>query len=226
MTQGFRSSASAVSACLLIFAIGCGGGGGDHAQLRVLQGSADAGNVDVLVDGTAQISSLAFASPSKYVSVSSGSRHIQIEPSGTTTPLIDENVSLNGGGKYTLLTENFVSAITPLLLVDNTTAPSAGNFQIRLVNDMPSVGNIDVYVVAPGTIPGQVPATVGNLSLDAASSYLSLPAGTYDIIVTGPGNVFTFFDSGSVSFTAGQNRTVVLVSNISGYGSVTLADLN
>jgi uncharacterized protein DUF4397 len=221
----FRSSASIVSGFLLLLAIGCGGGG-SHTQLRVLQGSADAGNIDVLVDGTTLISSLAFASPSKYESVSAGSRHLQIEQTGTTTPIIDENVSLDSGAKYTLLTENFVSAITPLLLVDNTTAPSSGNFQIRLVNDMPSVGNIDVYVVAPGTIPGQVPPTVSNLSLDAASSYLSMLAGTYDIIVTGPGNVFTYFDSGPVSFTGGQNRTVVLLSNISGYGSVTLADLN
>ena len=225
MTRELRSAASIVSAFLLSFAMACGGGG-DHAQLRVVQGSADAGNVDVVVDGTTLISSLAFATPSKYEAVSAGSRHIQIEQSGTTTPIIDENVSLDGGAKYTLLTENFVSAITPLLLLDNTTAPSSGNFQIRLVNDMPSIGNIDVYVVAPGTIPGQVPPTVSNMSLDAASSYLSMTAGTYDIIVTGPGNVFTYFDSGPTSFTAGQNRTVVLVSNISGYGSITLADLN
>ncbi|MBZ5719563.1 MAG: DUF4397 domain-containing protein [Acidobacteriia bacterium] len=191
-----------------------------------MQGSADAGTVNVLVDGTTLFGNLTFAVPSNYAAVNAGSRHLQIESTNSTSPLVDETVSLNSGTKYTLISANFVSSIAPLLLVDDTTAPSSGQFQLRLVNDMPSVGGVDVYVVAPGTIPGSVPPTISNLGLDSTSAYLSMTAGLYEIIVTGAGNTFSYLAIGPVTFTAGQNRTIVLVSDLAGYGSVTLADLN
>jgi hypothetical protein len=226
VTQGSRATACVLLVSAMVIVVGCGGGG-NHTQLRVLQGSADAGTVNVLIDGTTLVSNLTFAAPSTYAAVSAGSRHLQIEPINSTTPLIDETVNFNSGAKYTLITEDFVSSITPLLLVDNTTAPASGQFQIRLVNDMPSVGSLDVYVLVPPNVPGSVPATVAGLGLDAATSYLSMPAGTYDIVVTGASNPgFIYLDTGPKSFTAGQNRTVVLLSTISGFDSVTLADLN
>ena len=223
--QWLKATGCLLLTAVLLSAPGCGGGG-QHTQLRVLQGSADAGSVNVLVDGTTLFSNVAFAAPTKYAEASPGSRHLQVQQAGSSTSIIDQTVSLNGGANYTLITANFVSNITPLFLTDDTAAPGAGKIQLRLVNDMPSVGSIDVYVVTPGTLPGTVLPTISNLGLDSVTAYQSLSAGTYEVIVTGVGNVFTYLDTGPITFTAGQNRTIVLMSNLSGYGSVTLADLN
>src|ERR1051325_4191961 len=108
----FRSIAWLFIAAAILSAAGCGGGG-NSTQLRVLQGTADAGTVDVLVDGTKLFSSVAFAAPTAYSKVSSGTRHLQVELTGNTTPVIDENVTLSDSTKYTLITTNFLSNITP-----------------------------------------------------------------------------------------------------------------
>lgn len=207
-------------------AIGCSSGG-NHTQLRVMQTSPDETAVDVLLDGKTIVGGVGYATPTSYISVSSGSRHLQVQPTGTTTKVIDETVTFNSGTHYTLITDNFASAITPVLLTDDNTAPGSGNVKLRFVNAGAGAGNVDVYVLAPGTTPPGNPATVANLALGSASNYQSLAAGAYEIFVTIANTTFVYVDSGSLTFTAGQNRTFVLVSDLAGgFKTVTLADLN
>lgn len=63
----------------------------------------------------------ALDTPTNYSSVSSGSRHLQVEPSNSSTPVIDETVSLNSATNYTLITANFAASLTPIFLTDNQT---------------------------------------------------------------------------------------------------------
>ena len=210
----------------IFIAIGCSGGG-NHTQLRVLQASPDETAVDVLIDGKTIASGVGYAAPTNYTSVSSGSRHLQVEPTGSTTHVIDETITLNSGTNYTLITDNFASAITPVLLADDNTAPSSGNIKLRFVNAGAGAGDVDIYVLTPGSTPPGNPPTVSNLALGSASSYQSPAAGTYEIFVTIAGTTFEYVDSGPLTFNAGQNRTFVLVSDLAGgFKTVTLPDLN
>jgi hypothetical protein len=210
----------------IVTAVGCGGGG-THTQLRVLQASPDEASIDVLIDGKTIDSSVGYATPTSYTSVSAGSRHLQVEPTGSSTPIIDETITLNSGTKSTLITANFASAIMPVLLADDTTAPSSGNIKLRFVNAGTAAGDVDIYVLGPGGTPGGVPPTVSSLVFESASSYQSLAAGTYEIFVTIANTTFVYIDTGPLTFTAGQNRTFVVVSDrVGGYTLVTLPDLN
>ena len=200
-----------------------------NTQLRVLQASPDeTTTLSVLLDGSTTFSNLALDTPTNYSSVNSGSRHLQVEPSNSSTPAIDETVTFNSSTNYTLITANFATSLTPIFLTDNQTAPASGDFQLRLVNAAPSAGPVDIYVVAPGTPAGSVPPTVTSLPFTSATSYQSLSAGTYDIIFTQTGFPgVPYVQMSSVAFAAGQNRTVVLAPNANaGYTAVTLNDLN
>jgi hypothetical protein len=98
---------------------------------------------------------------------------------------------------------------------------------LRFVNAGAGAGTVDVYVLAPGTTPPGNSPTVTNLNLGAASTYLSMVAGSYEIFVTIAGTTVVYSDSGPVTFTAGQNRSIVVVSDlVGGYTTLTLRDLN
>ena len=210
---------------LILMASGCGS---SNAQLRALQASPDETNgLNILVDGNTLFSAVALGAPTGYTSVSSGSHHLQVEVPGSTTPVIDETISLGGGGHYTFMTANFASSLTPVLLSDDKTAPSSGEVNIRAVHAGAGIGNVDVFILGPGNSPiGATPA-ITNLAFGAASSYQSLAAGSYEIFFNAAGGTTTYVDTGSLSFTAGQNRTIVLVpSAFGGFSWSVLPDLN
>lgn len=213
---------------VVLFSTGCGGGG--KTELRFLQASPDVTTgLDLLLDSNTLFSNVALNSPSSYSSVSSGSHHLQIEPNGSTTPLIDETVMLSGGTHYTLVTTNYSSSISPVTLTDDTAAPTSGDFKIRVMDaGIGSGPSVDVYIVTPGTVPGSVSPTISAVAYGSASSYLSMASGSYEIFFTAPGLPSVIYvDTGSLSFSAGQNRTVALVPTATGsFSFVTLADLN
>ena len=68
---------------------------------------------------------------------------------------------------------------------------------------------------------------ISSMGFETASGYESLAAGTYRIWFTAPGQKFIFIDSGPVSLSAGQVRTLVGLNDASGtYSSTVLADVN
>jgi hypothetical protein len=220
---------SAFAALLLLASLslltGCGS---SHAQLRALQASPDeTTTLDLLLDGKTVFSDLALGSPTSYGSVSSGSRHLQVEPTGSTTTVIDQTISLDGGQNYTLITANNAISLTPILLTDDKTAPDSGNVKIRVVNAGAGAGSVDVYITTPGNLPGVVPPAITSLPFSSASSYQMETAASYEIFFTVAGTTFQYIDTGSQSFAAGQNRTFVMVPSVfGGYTFVELADLN
>jgi hypothetical protein len=97
----------------------------------------------------------------------------------------------------------------------------------RIINASPGLGRADVYIVAPGTDLTTVSPTISSLAFEVASSYQLLAAGTYKVFFTLPGQKFAYIDSGSLSFSAGQVRTVLGLNGTSGgFTSAVLGDVN
>jgi Domain of unknown function (DUF4397) len=196
--------------------------GSSKTQLRVMNAVVDEPNLDVLVDGTSSATNIAYGTSDGYHSITSGSRHIQIEPSGTSSPLIDQNINFSSGTSTTIIAANFSSSITTLVLTDDNSAPPSGDIKLRIVNAAPSIGPADVYIVSPGTDISGTGPTLTNLAFGSASSYQTLSATNYEIIFTPTAQKFILIDSGSESFSSGQVRTFVGLN-----GQFTLlADLN
>src|SRR5947207_15578481 len=89
-----RPKATSVSVVLLFAAVfltsGCGS---THTRLRLANMTPDESSLDLLVDGT-KTTSVNFGSGSAYSSIKSGSRHLQVESSGTSTAIIDQTSSI------------------------------------------------------------------------------------------------------------------------------------
>jgi hypothetical protein len=210
-----------------IFTAGCGDSG--HAQLRVVHASPDAPNVDVLVDGKTVLTNVAYETASNYLTVSAGSRKIEVRATGTSQDVINATVSLSRNKYYTVLAVDKVASITPLVLTDDNTPPASGQIKLRLVHASPTAGPVDIYVEAPGAGVTGSP-TLKNVPFKGFSDYLAVPAGSYEVYVTPTGVPTTVaLDSGSLSLSAGQIRTAVALDAPGGgtpLTAIVLKDLN
>lgn len=215
--------------CLLAIAItvlltGCGS---STATARIMNASPDESAITATIASTSVASSLDYGTASSYASVSSGSVTLSVEQSSTSNSLLNQTINLTSNDTYTILIANYSTSLTAVTLTDDNSAPSSGQFNLRIVQASPSLGAADVYVLSPGDSLSSASATVTNLSFESASTYLSMSAGTYEIYFTPTGQKTASIDSGAISFSSGQVRTVVgLNGSNGGYTAAVLDDVN
>jgi len=217
-------AAGLVLLAVALVAAGCGGGS-DKARIRFVNATPDESGLDLLIDSKSVDTSIAYGSASSYSNISTGSHHFQVEPSGSTNILIDTTPSISSGDQ-TFVTLNYSFNIGSTLLIDDNSAPTSGNFKLRILNASPGMGAQDVYITT-GTDITSISPTISSLGFGTASTYNSLAAGTYHVFFTDPGLKFINLDSGALTFSAGQVRTVLsLNSPAGGYMSTELSDAN
>ena len=183
--------------------------------------------MDVVVNGKIVASNLLYGAATSYLQVKSGSAHIQLEPTGTTTPFLDQTISLTQNVQYTFVVDNNSGSVSAFTLTDDST--SSSNINLRIVNAAPGLPAADVYVVPQGTTITSVAPAITNLAFGQASTYQTLTTtGNYEVYLTQPGTTYASIDTGGISLTTGQNRTVVAMNTQSGGGFtyLILADLN
>lgn len=210
-----------------VITMGCGSD--DNARVRVVHASPDAPNVDVAVDGKTVLTNVPYATASDYLTVKSGTRKIEVRATGTTQDVINASPKFAGKQDYTVLAEDFLASIAPGVLTDNNSSPDSGKVRVRVVHASPSAGPVDVYVVAPGGDISTIAPTISNLAFKAKTDYLSVPAGSYEVLVTPTGTKTVAIDTGTINLAAGQVRTAVALDAPGGgvpLSAILLADLN
>ena len=121
------------------------------------------------------------------------------------------------------------SAVTSSITTDDNPAPTATETRVRIVNMSPTAGAVDVFITAIGADLATSTPRVSGLAYQAASAYLSIAPGPYQIRAvpagTAPANRAAQVTINLVSnvaplplaFAAGTARTVVLAdSNVGG----------
>ena len=144
-------------------------------RVRAVHASPDAGTVDVLANGGLFVPGFEYNTATPYVTLPNGVYDLDLTPAGQAAPVFDllGPLKLADVGDVTVVAANRVSALEPIVLFDdNTINPEAA--RLRVVHASPDAGNVSV--LAGG---GEV---VGSLDFTGASTYLELPAGTYDTL--------------------------------------------
>jgi len=220
------------AAVLVVLGFSLASCGTDHAQVRYVHGSPDALNLDVAVDGKTVVTDLAFGTVSPasgYLTLSAGSRRVEMRDTGTTTDEINSTISFASGKAYTLIASGLQASIAGVLLTDDHSAPSSGNAKLRVVHVAPDLSlRLDIYIVPAGTdITGMSP-TVTGLAFTQATLYQTIAAESTEVIVTETTDQVPIIDQ-TFDLTSGQNRTLVLLDNAGGSpvtSLVEMADLN
>jgi hypothetical protein len=200
-----------------------------EARVRVVHASPDAPEVDVLVDDAEVLGDVSYLAASDYLDLSAGDHNLKVNAAGTSTTVIDTDVTLTDATDYTVIAGGLAAAIEPIVLEDDNTSPSSGNARVRAIHGAPSAPAVDVYVTAPGADITAATPTLGNVAFGDVADYLEVPAGDYQVRVTLAGTKTVVIDSGALSLTSGQVRTAIAVDAVGGGGPFdlwVLEDLN
>jgi hypothetical protein len=205
---------------------------GPTASVRVVQGNATAGTISVTADGAVVAGSVPYLTVSGYMPVKVGSLLAVVSPAiKPASPSVTINQPANSQNTFVL--DGWGPFGTGFaLLSDDMTAPTAGNAKLRIVDGTPA-GAVDVFVLPAGGTPAGAP-TFSNFAFNSTSSYQTLPAGNYDVFFTTAGTTTVLFHPATITLSAGQNRTLLLLNDctptacntLTSFRSMTLPDLN
>jgi len=209
---GVRLGFLAMCVCVLG---GCGGSSSTTGNLRFLQASPDAPQVNLLVDGHSVASGLGYINATGYVSLHSGSRHVQVVPVSGGSPILDTGVNVASSGNQTLILTGSVASAHSILLNDTGSTTTNGDGSVRVINASSNAGTGDVYIVPAGDSIAGIPPTVANLGFDGNTGYQLVAIGGYEVFMTTPGTKNAFLGTGSINL-ASANQTVVALDGSSG----------
>lgn len=176
---------------------------GSAAKVRVIHASPDAPAVDVFVNGNAVLTNVGFFAASPYLDLAAGTYRVQVAPTGAGagSAVIDANVTIEAGKAYTIAAVGPVASIKPQIIVDNLSAPAAGQAKVRVYHFSPDAPAVDVKLANGTTL-------ISNLAFPDASNYLEVPAGTYDLQVTPAGGSAVVINLPGTKVDAGQIYSV------------------
>jgi len=200
-------------------ASGCGSGSSSTsstASLRVFQGSPDAPLVNLLVDGKTVANNIAYGGNTGYISVTSGARHVQVEPAGGSSPIVDQAITLAASAKQTIVITGPVASHTVTTLTDGGTTATTGSGYLRIFNASSGADPSDAYIVISGTTLAGITPVTANLAFNKDTGYKLLPAGNYDVYLTAPGTKNVYLNTGPLNVDASTNQTVFALDNLSG----------
>jgi hypothetical protein len=221
---------------LALFAISCGSGGTSYRIINAIANYdyQSTGGMDITMNGSLEFTGVQFTNinpPGKdaYKSVSSGSDALNVYAHGDSIngglPFISTALSFSGRTQYTVLlmgnntAQQFLYVAQPF--TDNNAVPTTGDIEFRVIDASTNLGTqqLDVYiagsvaVVTSGSVPANATIVYGQ-----ASPYVSVPAGTWWLVVT-PHAGRTPILSASYSFpTPLSIHTIVLLDGQGGGG--------
>lgn len=210
---------------LCLFGLGgCGSSGSGTGNLRFLQASPDAPQVNLLVEGHSVATGLGYMNATGYISLHIGSQHVQVVPVSGGLPILDTSVNVVSSGNQTLILTGPVASVHSILLTDTGSTTTTGDGSVRVINASSNAGTADVYIVPAGDGIAGIPPTVASLAFEGNSGYQLVPIGGYEVFMTTPGTKNAFLDTGSINPANSTNQTVVALDGSS--GGVTFTQLS
>jgi nicotinamide riboside kinase len=153
---------------------------GQAASLRAAHMSPDAPAVDVYLDNETAFSGVEFSQATDYAAVTPGNHTVTITAADNRSAVVFNDTVALGAGAYTVaatgeIGENASQPFAPLVLDDNTTAPSENTSKVRLVHAVPDAPPVDVTVEDTNT------TLFDNVTFGNASEYAAVPGGEYTL---------------------------------------------
>jgi hypothetical protein len=158
--------------------------------------------VTITLNGAPALTDFAYGDSTGYIPLMAGAYDVAVWPAGSSGPAITATVDLMGETFYSAIAigDGANQDLGLILLEDDLSAPAAGNFKIRL-------GHLAPF--APGGATADVRLKDGTPILPGVefgdvTSFIELPAGEYNLIVTTPGGDTTLIDPIPVAFGEGD----------------------
>jgi hypothetical protein len=185
------------------------------AQVRIIDTSADAPDLDIYQSGSALAYNLGFGMVSSYVSIPPGVSTVSAHAAGTKQPLTSIHGSFAASGHYTvLLSGGPTGAVSETVLADQSVAAPAGLASVRVIEQARrGAGDVDVYLVRAGsTLPESRPVMT-NMGFGETGDYLNVPAGAYRVVLAAAGTTVPIYSGATMVFGSGSARTLIVLDS-------------
>ncbi|MBS3803555.1 MAG: DUF4397 domain-containing protein [Oleiphilaceae bacterium] len=211
------------------------------AGVRVGHNSANAPEVDVLVNDAKVFSNLAFtetvpsAARDSYAALPGGETNVKVAVSADNTLVpIDADLLLVNGQGYTALAIGLVGDVdTPIeaLVLEDSVRSIATQASLRVVHGSTAAGNVNVYLLPEGQeTVGNATPVLADAPYKAVTGYLPVAADTYNLVVTdadgnaaiGPAEIT--LDAGAVYTAVARDGQQSGSSSLTDFGLILLDD--
>jgi hypothetical protein len=211
MTRVLRTAVAGLTLASLLLVSALPALANSNANVRVLHASPDAPPVDIYVNDSVVdgLTNVPFGTISDYLSLPADTYNVKVFATGTTTdPVIDADVTIDGGMSYTIAAIGALADITPQVLVDDPSM-DYDNAQVRVVHFSPDAPAVDVA-------PDGADAVFSNLAFPDDTGYAALPAGDYDLEVRVAGTMDVALDLDPLTLDAGTAYSVFAIGFAAG----------
>jgi hypothetical protein len=235
----------AAVALLLLLLLGCGttdapdplSPSGPHGRVRFVNMITDTtrGRVNAILEGLpfgvnlvygqSTPATLPAPSTAPYAAVLAGARTLVLKRTADTLTLVatipftvtagqDATIYATGGSGS--------AAVTSIVTVDDNTVPAATSARVRLVHLAAPAGPVDVFVTASGADLAAATPTFPAVALRSAGSYVTLPAGSYQVRAVPAGTApaaragAVSINLASLALSGGTVQTLVTADNGTG----------
>ena len=119
------------------------------------------------------------------------------------------------------------AAVTNFVTTDANPVPTPSQVELRIVNLSPTAGPLDVFVTAPGADLSTATPVAANLAYQAASPYVVVAPGTYQVRAVPAGTAAALRATSVVvtlnppAWPGGTGRTVVIADRAAGGAPIT-----
>ena len=171
--------------------------------------------VNILINGNTAFTNVRFTDFVPYTELPAGSYKIDIVPVGATQPAMTATFNLSDGTDYSVFAigNGSTQPLELTALVDNNTAPAAGNVKLRVVHAAPFAADLAATEVSIRTAGGDVVGGLVGVPYKASSGYLEVPAGTYDLKVASNDGSVNYIDPLPAAIPAGAILTLFAVGD-------------
>jgi Domain of unknown function (DUF4397) len=186
------------------------------AKLMVIHASPNAPGVDLLVENVKQnTAALTFPNNTAYLDVITGKKNIKVNVTGTTTTVINADLTFEENKNYSVFAADSVAKISAVLLTDDLTTPAAGKAHVRFVHLSPNAPAVDVAVTGGAVV-------FPNTLFKGSTAFTPLTAGTYNLEVRVAGTTTVALPLPGIALTAGKIYTVFAKGFLGGTGAQAL----
>ncbi len=184
-----------------------------YADVMVTHASPDAPGVDLLIDNVKKNSAaLTYPNNTGYLETESGTRNIKVNVAGTTTTVINADLTLTKDVNYSIFAIDSVSKISAIVFEDDLSAPAAGKAHVRFLHLSPNAPAVDVAVASSGAV------VFGDVSFKEGTAFTPLDAGTYNLDVRVAGTSTVALVLPAITLQAGKIYTVFAKGFLGGTG--------
>ncbi|MCL5998206.1 MAG: DUF4397 domain-containing protein [Chloroflexi bacterium] len=140
---------------------------------------------------------------------------IQVIPTGSVTPAISTTLVFSPDVHYTLaaIGNGTDQPFNLLVITDDLSAPMTDTFKLRVVHVAPFSNTITGTLLDVRDQSGTLLDSLGDLTYESVSTYLTLPVSILDLQLTQPGGSPTLYDILPLSFNGGQVVTLFAIGD-------------